>query len=97
MIFFGLILGVTWGPITPLLNTVIQRKIPPSKRGRVFSLEMVIWSAGPMISMVLAGIAVDSFGVMPVYIFLAIATTTAGLIITFNKRMKEINTADFAD
>jgi MFS family permease len=97
MIFFGLILGVTWGPITPLLNTVIQRKIAPSMRGRVFSLEMVIWSGGPMLSMVLAGIAVDAFGVMPVYMFLAIATTTAGLFITFNKRMKEINTADFAD
>ena len=97
MIFFGLILGITWGPITPLLNTVIQRKIAPSKRGRVFSLEMVIWSGGPMLSMVLAGIAVDAFGVMPVYIFLAITTTAAGLLITFNKRMKEINTADFAD
>jgi MFS family permease len=76
---------------------VIQRKIAPSKRGRVFSLEMVIWSGGPMLSMVLAGIAVDAFGVMPVYIVLAFATTTAGLFITFNKRMKEINTADFAD
>ena len=97
MIFFGLILGLTWGPITPLLNTVIQRKIAPSKRGRVFSLEMVIWSGGPMLSMVLAGIAVDALGVMPVYIVLAIATTTSGLFITFNRRMKEINTADFAD
>jgi hypothetical protein len=28
---------------------------------------------------------------------LAIATTTAGFLITFNKRMKEINTADFED
>ncbi len=97
MIFFGFILGVTWGPITPLLNTVIQRKIPPSKRGRVFSLEMVIWSAGPMISMVFAGMAVDTWGVQPVYIVAAIATTTAGFLVTFNKRMKEINTADFAD
>ena len=97
MIFFGLILGLTWGPITPLLNTVIQRKIAPSKRGRVFSLEMVIWSGGPMLSMVLVGIAVDAFGVLPVYIFLAISTTIAGIFVTFNKRMKEINTADFAD
>ncbi len=97
MIFFGFILGITWGPITPLLNTVIQRKIPPSKRGRVFSLEMVIWSAGPMISMVFAGMAVDAFGVQPVYIVAAVATTTAGFLVTFNKRMKEIDTADFAD
>ncbi|MEN9970164.1 MAG: hypothetical protein RLZZ229_372 [Actinomycetota bacterium] len=97
MLFFGFILGLTWGPITPLLNTVIQRKIPPSKRGRVFSLEMVIWSAGPMISMVFAGIAVDTWGVQPVYIVVATLTVTAGFLVTFNKRMKEINTADYAD
>lgn len=97
MVFFGFVLGLTWGPITPLLNTVIQRKIPPSKRGRVFSLEMVIWSAGPMISMLLTGIAVDSFGVRPVYLVLALAVVTAGILITTSKYMKEINTADFAD
>lgn len=97
MIFFGLILGAVWGPLMPLLNTVIQRKIPPSKRGRVFSLEMVIWSGGPMISMIFAGVAVDAFGVQPVYIFLAGVVTLAGLLITFSKYMKEINTADFAD
>jgi MFS family permease len=95
MIFFGFILGAVWGPITPLLNTVIQRKIPPSKRGRVFSLEMVIWSGGPMISMIFTGIAVDALGVKPVYIFLALFVSVAGLLITFSKYMKEINTADF--
>jgi MFS family permease len=97
MIFFGFILGAVWGPITPLLNTVIQRKIPPSKRGRVFSLEMVIWSGGPMISMIFAGVAVDAFGVQPVYMFLAFFVALAGILITFSKYMKEINTADFAD
>lgn len=97
MVFFGFGLGALWGPITPLMNTVIQRKIPPSKRGRVFSLEMVIWSGGPMISMIFTGVAVDSFGVQPVYIFLALLVTVSGLLITFSKYMKEINTADYAD
>jgi MFS family permease len=96
MIMFGFILGAVWGPMMPLLNTVIQRKIPPSKRGRVFSLEMVIWSGGPMISMIFAGVAVDSFGVQPVYMFLAAVVTLAGMLITFSKYMKEINTADYA-
>jgi MFS family permease len=97
MIFFGFVLGAAWGPLMPLLNTVIQRKIPPSMRGRVFSLEMVIWSGGPMISMIFAGVAVDAFGVQPVYMVLAGIVTLAGLLITFSKYMKEINTADFAD
>ena len=97
LIIFGLVLGLAWGPMTPLLNTVIQRKIPPSKRGRVFSLEMVIWSGGPMVSMVFAGIAVDAFGVQPVYFALAMLVLAIGAAITFSKYMKEINTADFAD
>lgn len=95
MILFGFVLGGVWGPMMPLLNTVIQRKIPPSKRGRVFSLEMVIWSGGPMISMIFAGVAVDGFGVQPVYMFLAAVVTVAAMLITFSKYMKEINTADF--
>ncbi|MEY4262973.1 MAG: hypothetical protein RLY88_681 [Actinomycetota bacterium] len=95
LIIFGLTLGLAWGPMTPLLNTVIQRKIPPSKRGRVFSLEMVIWSGGPMISMIFAGIAVDAFGVQPVYLTLAMAVLVIGTLITFSKYMKEINSADF--
>ena len=45
--------------------------------------------------MIFAGVAVDSFGVQPVYMFLAIVVTLAGLLITFSKYMKEINTADF--
>ncbi|MEY4639365.1 MAG: hypothetical protein RLY13_363 [Actinomycetota bacterium] len=95
MILFGFFLGLLWGPLTPLLNTVIQRKIPPSKRGRVFSLEMVIWSGGPMISMIFAGMAVDAFGVRPVYLFLSMFMLASALLITFSKYMKEINTADF--
>jgi hypothetical protein len=48
-----------------------------------------------MISMIFAGVAVDAFGVQPVYMVLAGVVTLAGLLITFSKYMKEINTADF--
>jgi len=95
MLFFGALLGLAWGPMPPLMNTVIQRKVPPSKRGRVFALEMVIWSGGPMISMVFAGIAVDTLGVPIVYKILAGLVLLAGALVTFSKYMKEINTADF--
>lgn len=94
---FGILLGAAWGPLPPLVNTVIQRKIPPSMRGRVFSLEMVIWSGGPMISMLLVGIAVDEIGVQPVYMILAGLVLTAALLITLSKYMREIDTADFED
>jgi MFS family permease len=97
LITFGFMLGFAWGPMPPLLNTVIQRKVPPSTRGRVFSLEMVIWSGGPMISMPIAGLAVDSLGVQITFWIIAALVLTSAIFVSSSKYMKEINTAEFAD
>ena len=97
MIAFGFMLGFAWGPMPPLLNTVIQRKVPPSARGRVFSLEMVIWSAGPMISMPIAGVAVDTLGVQLTFWIIAALVLTSAILVSTSRHMKEINTAEFAD
>ena len=91
MIGFGLILGLVWGPLLPLLNTVIQKKIPANKRGRVFSLEMTVWSAGPMISMVAVGAAVDAIGVKPIYLALSLGVLVAGVLVSTNKYIKELD------
>ena len=90
MVFFFGVLGLAWGPLLPLLNTVIQTKIPANKRGRVFALEMTIWQAGPLLTMVAVGTAVDGFGVGPVYTLLAAGVVTAGILVSFNKYIKEL-------
>ncbi|MEY2826751.1 MAG: hypothetical protein RLZZ122_1115, partial [Actinomycetota bacterium] len=76
------ILGFSWGPMMPLLNTVIQEKVDPAMRGRVFGIEMSIWNAAPLISMVLVGWAVDSFGVAAVYMSLAISVFLLSIVIS---------------
>ena len=92
MVFFFFFLGLAWGPLLPLLNTVIQKKIPANKRGRVFALEMTIWHAGPLISMYAVGFAVDALGVGPVYLFLAAGVFAAALLVSFNRYIKQLNT-----
>ena len=91
MVFFFGVLGLAWGPLLPLLNTVIQQKIPANKRGRVFALEMTIWHSGPLLTMVAVGLAVDGFGVGPVYMVLAAGVVLAGLLVSFNKYIKQLN------
>jgi MFS family permease len=91
MIGFGAILGLAWGPLLPLLNTIIQSKIPANMRGRVFSLEMTIWTGGPMLSMVAVGAAVDGFGVKPVYLALSLGVLVAGTLVSTNKYIKELD------
>ncbi|MEL0237138.1 MAG: MFS transporter, partial [Aquiluna sp.] len=92
MALFFFTLGLAWGPLLPLLNTVIQKKIPANKRGRVFALEMTIWHAGPLISMVAVGTAVDTIGVGPVYLLLATGVLAAALLVSFNRYIKKLNT-----
>jgi MFS family permease len=91
IVAFFFTLGLAWGPLLPLLNTVIQTRIPANKRGRVFALEMTIWNAGPMVSMVAVGSAVDAFGVKGVYTVLAIGVLVAAILVSTNKYMKELN------
>jgi MFS family permease len=78
----GAVLGFSWGPMMPLLNTVIQEKVDPAMRGRVFGIEMSIWNAAPLISMVLVGWAVDSFGVGAVYMTLALSVLALSIVIS---------------
>ncbi|MTA90407.1 MAG: MFS transporter [Actinobacteria bacterium] len=91
MVTFFFTLGLAWGPLLPLLNTVIQERIPADKRGRVFALEMTVWNAGPLISMVAVGAAVDAYGVGAVYTVLAVGVLIAGVFVSFNKYIKELD------
>lgn len=91
MLIFGAVLGFAWGPLAPMLNTVIQERVSPNMRGRVFSLEMTIWTAGPMISMPLVGLAVDGIGVQPVYFALAVLVFAAGLFISTRRQIHSLD------
>ena len=91
MLSFGLLLGVTWGPVIPLLNTVVQTHVPANLRGRVFSIEMAIWNASPMVSFVAVGLAVDGLGVQPVYWALAAGLTMATIAISLAPQMRALS------
>jgi MFS family permease len=95
MLICGAVLGLAWGPLPPLLNTVIQRKIPANRRGRVFSLEMAIWTGGPILSMGLAGLAVDAFGVRIIYPAIVVLVLAAAIVVSTRKSLVDLNTADY--
>ena len=93
MLILGAVLGFSWGPLMPMLNTVIQRVIPENMRGRVFGIEMTIWGAGPTLTAVVVGIAVDGVGVQPVYFVLAVIVLALSVFVSFNKSNKQLDAA----
>jgi MFS family permease len=93
LLILGAVLGFSWGPLMPMLNTVIQRVIPENMRGRVFGIEMTIWGAGPTLTAVVVGLAVDSVGVQPVYFVLAVIVLALSVFVSFNKSNKQLDAA----
>lgn len=93
MLIFGALIGAVWGPLPPLLNTVIQRMVPATMRGRVFAIEITIWSAAPMISMFFVGLMVDGIGVQPSYFILGILVAGASLAVATSRHLPRLREA----
>jgi MFS family permease len=64
----GFLLGLGWGPMNPLMNSVVQQRVAPHIQGRVFGVQTSLSYASGPIGMFVTGVSVDAFGVRPVYI-----------------------------
>lgn len=71
MIAAGALLGLSWGPMTPLLNTLVQVRIPKDAQGRVFSLQLSTFYVFPPIAMLITGAAIEQWNVGSVYLVIA--------------------------
>lgn len=76
---FGFAVGMCWGPMGPLLNTLVQTRCRPSVQGRVFGAQMALFASGPPLGMVLVGGLVEGFGVALVYPFIVAAVFLCAL------------------
>jgi len=83
MMASGFLAGAFWGPMGPLINTLVQTRFPEKVQGRVFGAQMAVFSAGPPLGMVVAGGLVDQWGVMVVYPVLVIVLWVLALVVSF--------------
>ena len=63
----GFLLGLGWGPMNPLMNSLVQQRVAPHIQGRVFGVQTSLFYASGPIGMFVTGVCVDAFGVRPVY------------------------------
>jgi len=61
-------------------DTVLQRRVPEALLGRVFSVRFLGYSAGEAIAYPVGGLIVDSAGPRPTYLLAGAATASAGLL-----------------
>jgi MFS family permease len=84
----GFLLGLAWGPYSPLLNTLVQQRIPAQLHGRVFGVQTAVFYAAPPLGMVLAGLSVENYGVAFTYAILAGVLSLTSIIVLLTKSLR---------
>jgi MFS family permease len=88
LIIAGFLLGLSWGPFTPLVSTLIQQRVPADQQGRVFGVQTASFYAAPPLGMVAAGLSVESFGVGATYLVLAAILTVTAIVALLTKSLR---------
>lgn len=88
----GFILGLSWGPMEPLLNTAVQQRIPAQEQGRVFSVQMTSFFVFPPLAMLLVGLSSERWGVDMVYPVLAALLIAVGLVTMSLRSIRGLDT-----
>jgi MFS family permease len=88
MMISGFFLGLSWGPFNPLVNSLIQQRVPADQQGRVFGVQTAVFYAAPPLGMVLAGVSVEGLGVGTTYLILAIILSTASVLALLTKSLR---------
>jgi MFS family permease len=91
MALFGFAVGITWGPMGPLLNTLVQTRCRPAVQGRVFGAQMALFASGPPLGMVVVGGLVEGLGVFLVYPIIVAAVFVFALVLFAIPQLADID------
>ncbi len=91
MLLAGFALGLAWGPFSPLMNTLVQVRVPADVQGRVYGVQMSLFYASPPLVFLLAGWSVETFGVQVTYVGLALALSVTAIGVLFVPSIRDID------
>ena len=85
------IVGLVYGPIGPIYNSVMQSQAPPQLRGRVVGvMTSMAYAAGP-VGFMLAGPLVDAFGLKTTFLALAVPIVIVGLLCPWLRPLHDLD------
>lgn len=88
---FAFLCGLTWGPMQPLLTSIVQIRIDPDAQGRVYGIQTATFYVAPPMAMLLAGVLAETVGVEPVLLGIACLLLITALSILAVKSLREIS------
>ena len=93
MVVPALLIGLAWGPMEPLLNTLVQERFPAHHHGRVYGVQLSLYYASAPLGQLLAGISVAWFGVQPVLFAVAAGLVGVALLVATMPTLRALDPA----
>lgn len=85
------IIGLVYGPIGPIYNSVMQTRAPVQLRGRVIGvMTSMAYAAGP-VGFMLAGPLVDAFGLKVAFLALAVPVLVIAMVLPWIPALRELD------
>ena len=85
------VVGLVYGPIGPIYNSVMQSRTPAALRGRVVGvMTSMAYAAGP-VGFMLAGPLVDRFGLTAAFLVLAVPILVIGVACPWIPALRELD------
>lgn len=88
---FAFLCGLAWGPMQPLLTTIVQLRVKPDEQGRVFGIQTATFYVAPPAAMFLAGVLAANFGIEPVLLGIAGLLVLTALGVMRVKSLRDID------
>jgi MFS family permease len=88
---FAFVFGLAWGPMQPLLTTIVQLRIEPDAQGRAFGIQTAAFYVAPPVAMFLAGVLAESFGVKSVMLGIAGLLTLTAFGVMRVKSLRDVD------
>jgi MFS family permease len=87
----ALVVGLVYGPIGPIYNSVMQTRTPEQLRGRVVGvMTSMAYAAGP-VGFTLAGPLVDAFGLKVTFLVLAVPILAIGVLCPWLPALRQLD------
>lgn len=66
----------------------MQQRVPAHLQGRVFGVQTAVFYAAPPLGMVLAGLAVESYGIQATYVVLAGVLSVTSILVLLTRALR---------
>lgn len=75
------VLGLAWGPMDPLLSSLVQQRVDDDIQGRVFGVQLSLFYAAPPLAMVATGFAIEGWGLAATYLAIAVTLVAVSVVL----------------